>query len=1025
MTKPTILLTLCLLLALAAPTRAQFAGDNNHPELDWQVLETEHFKIYYHQGLENLAQRAVAAAEEAYGPVTRFYAFEPDEKIRLILKDTDDYANGAAFYYHNTMEIWASSLNLDFEFRGTKTDWLKNVFTHEFTHMVSLQTARKGPRRIPAFYFHYFGYQSEGRREDILTGYPNTLASYAVPLTIVPPWFAEGTAQYMAEGVHYDRWDSHRDMILRMATLNNTLLTYEEMSVFGAKTGLGYEKVYDHGYALTLYIANTFGEEKLSEIYRNMATWWRTDFSGAIQNALGISGRELHRQWVASLQERYRVQQAEIGNPAIGDSVFSDGYANYHPHWSPDGKQLAFLSNTGGDYGRTNLFTYTFSDSSLNLVAPGAHTSFDWSVDGKKLLFSRRSAPNTHGSKFWDLYTVDPSVPLKSGFFGSFKAMVGLSSALPPGETRLSHSLRSVYPAYSPDEHTIVFVQNGAGSANLALQDVETGQVKTLTSFTDGTQVFTPRWSPDGQNIVFSIFTPDGSRSIALIPANGGPYTLTIASSGTDRDPCWTSDGTGLVFSSDLDGIFNLYHLDLETSAVHRITRTVGGAIQPHVNPQSGRIAFSHYGKNAFEIRTIDARGVWEPVPDDTFTPVGPTPPTPQVATTEIPIEKTRPYKNEFSTLSILPRIALDDSAPKLGFFTSSDDVMGKQTLFVGGLIGTNLDIDLFALYEYRRLRPTLFLEAFRATRHVDEDVINRDQDFRIYDRTFSLNEINLGLKYKMRRGGLLDGRFIFSRYSWVLDQARFNGLNRSTVGATYLNGFDLALTYSLNSIRFARDSEINPHSGREITFRYDRFFNFFLRDFKENSSLLIEVYDHFFYNQATLDWVEHVPLGPGRNTLGIRFYGGFLDHAVDDFFDLHIGGLSYMKGYTFYSMEGRRAAMLRTAYRFPLWRGINRQTGPIYSDQIYGSLYAGIGRAWDGNAMDDPLKRGWKKDVGAQIRYDATSFYIFPTRISFDVAYGFDTVPLIEPGDPTQRSGLKFYFTLLFGYLESVGSAH
>ena len=121
------------------------------------------------------------------------------------------------------LEIWASSINIDFEFRGTKTDWLRNVFTHELTHLISLQTARKGTRRLPAFVFQFLGYQNEGRRDDVLTGYPDILAAYAVPTTIVPPWYAEGTAQYMAAGAHYDRWDSHRDMILRMATLNDAL----------------------------------------------------------------------------------------------------------------------------------------------------------------------------------------------------------------------------------------------------------------------------------------------------------------------------------------------------------------------------------------------------------------------------------------------------------------------------------------------------------------------------------------------------------------------------------------------------------------------------------------------------------------------------------------------------------------------------------------------------------------------------------------------------------------------------------
>ena len=57
------------------------------------------------------------------------------------MRDTDDYANGAAYYYQNTIELWATSL--DFELRGT-SEWLSNVLTHELTHILSLRTAREG-----------------------------------------------------------------------------------------------------------------------------------------------------------------------------------------------------------------------------------------------------------------------------------------------------------------------------------------------------------------------------------------------------------------------------------------------------------------------------------------------------------------------------------------------------------------------------------------------------------------------------------------------------------------------------------------------------------------------------------------------------------------------------------------------------------------------------------------------------------------------------------------------------------------
>ena len=1003
------LLKIIILLTLASPALAQF--DANHPELNWQVIETDHFKVYYHQGLEKIAPRAAQACEDAYGPVTSFYNFEPDSKIRIILKDTEDYANGAAYYYHNTIEIWVS--NLDFSLRGA-TDWLPNVITHELTHIISLQTARKGKRRIPAIFVNYLRYQGEGKRDDILDGYPNVMAAYAIPATIIPPWFAEGTAQYMAPGFQHDRWDSHRDMILRQATLNNTLLTHNEMGVFGSKTGLGYEKVYDHGYSLSLFIVNTFGRDKLTEIYRQMKVWWRTDFSGAIQAALGISGRELHSQWVASLKERYAIQKAQIeANPAQGDLIQEKGYLNLYPRWSPDGTKLAYISNEGRDYGRTSLMVHTLSDSSTKLTAPSTVTGFDWSADSKQFLYARHSQPNKYGSRQWDLYTIDPDAS-GAGLFKNIKGMIGLGGSTFPGEKRLTTGLRSIHPAYSPDKTQIAFVKNGSGNTNIGILTIETGEIKYLTNFDDGSQVSSPRWSPDGTQLAFSIYRPGTSHDIATIPTTGGDYTVRIASHETDRDPCWTPDGSAIVFSSDHDGIFNLYRTNLADATTTRITRVYGGAFQPHVHPTDNRIAFAHYGPKAYEIRVIDG-GLNEQVDPNIFQV------EPFVPTVANPEMESRPYKNEFSTTSILPRLAIDSGKPKYGVIAGSDDVLRKQTFVLSAMISHDFDMDLYALYEYRKKRPTFFLEAYRLSRHVEEDVVNRDEDFRIFNRTFALTGIEMGGKYTLRRGGTFETRLAYNRTGAVIDQARFNGLNRDIVGATTLNGFDLAVTYRLDAIGRSRDSEINPRTGRRLALRYDRYFNWFISGFQENTSLLRETYDRYFYNQISMDWNEFIP-GPGNSALSFRFFGGIIDSEVDNAFDFFIGGLPGMKGYSFYSLEGRNALMLRSAFRFPIFSRIDQQTGPIYSDQLFGAFYAGLGRAWDGTPEDKTLNRNWKRELGAQLRYDATSFYLFPTRASLDFAYGFDHIPLQRAGDPLERSGLKVYFTLLFGFITDVG---
>ena len=245
--------------------------------------------------------------------------------------------------------------------------------------------------------------------------------------------------------------------------------------------------------------------------------------------------------------------------------------------------------------------------------------------------------------------------------------------------------------------------------------------------------------------------------------------------------------------------------------------------------------------------------------------------------------------------------------------------------------------------------------------------------------------------------------------------------------GYTYLHGFRLGAEYHLRALARRQDREINPR-GRDLLLRYDRMFNFFWEDFTNTGQ---EKYLDLFYNQFSADWREYLGL-PRSMTLGVRVFGGWIDSGkvndesypppedgseerdkVGDFFDYHVGGLNYLKGYTFYSIEGRKAFMATGTLRFPLLSSVDRRFAHMYIHRLYGAFYGGLGKAWD-NRFDeaDPIygRQGPLRDVGAQLRLDAVSYYNMPTRIQADLACGIDEL--------AERNPWKFYLTVLFGYL-------
>src|SRR5260221_11087455 len=501
-----------VLLGFLWPTPALAQDDEfYHPELSWRTIETEHFYVHYHEGEERTARVVAKIGEEIYAPVTSLYNHKPDGKVSFVIKDYDDYSNGGAYFFDNKVEIWASAL--DFDLRGTH-NWLRNVVTHEFTHVVQIQTALKFGRRIPSIYFQWFQYEHE-RRPDVLYGYPNGIVSYPISGYVVPSWFAEGVAQYNRKELGYDQWDAHRDMILRMYALDGNMLSWNEMSVFG-KTSLGNESSYNAGFAFVRYIGERYGDEKLEAISRNLSSLTAVTIDGAIESAIGKNGSDLYDEWKEYLRKEYASRTAPLkGSLVEGKTVASVGFGNFFPSFSPDGKSVAYVSNKEADYfSLSSIYLYDIATQTEKLLKQGVHSNISWSPDGKKIYYSWTSRENDHWSNLSDLYVYD----------------IGREE-----ETRLTHGLRANAPSASPDGQRIAYVSGSDGTLNLYTMNNDGSDIRKLTEYVQSEQVYNPKWSPDGSAVLFEYSIKDG-RDIALVPAVGGPPTFLLATPGDERN---------------------------------------------------------------------------------------------------------------------------------------------------------------------------------------------------------------------------------------------------------------------------------------------------------------------------------------------------------------------------------------------------------------------------------------------------------------------------------------------------------
>jgi Tol biopolymer transport system component len=1005
-----------------------------HPELEWYTIKGKHADVHFHDGAERTAQVVSRIVDEVWDPICSLYGYEPD-RVHFILKDIDDYSNGATYFFDNKIEIWTSAL--DFDLRGAH-NWLRNVISHEFTHMVQIQSAMKASRSIPAFFFQMLAYEDE-RRPDILYGFPDLIVSYPLAMVNVPAWFAEGTAQYMRKEFDYDNWDSHRDMILRSYALDNNMLTWNEMGVFG-KTSLGNESVYNSGFALTKYISQKYGEDKLRYITNALSNFGTFTIDAAFEKVLGKNGNAVYDEWSNFVKEDYRKRSEKVlSNLVVGEQISKVGFGNFYPTFSKDGKKVFYISNKSSDYfAPAGIYVYDIADKKEKNIVTGVRSTFSFTPDGNKIIYAKITDDNPDWYNVHDLYIYD----LKTD-----------------DETRLTSDLRANQPSISNDGKHIVFLFQKDGTTNLGVIDIDGKNFRQLTFYNNGEQVYNPKFSLDNSYIVFD-YSYANTRDIAKINFSGGNTEFIMATKNDERNPTFDKAGN-LVYSSDETGIFNIYSLNLKTNTKKQLTNVIGGAFMANVS-DDGDLVYAGNTSTGYKIFKINSDDQEKVVEGNDYVrvnnpPLGVDKPLGDINNFDItalqnyddkdlPELQKEKYSGAFSRLTFFPFLRFDNYNTgntfiekfKPGVLVTSSDMLNRYSIFAGGSINTRLERDLFLIFEYKNklplltsigLRPELSLELYSISRKADTDVLfgadttssGINYDYIIpTDVTYDLFEFDFIARHRIfSRDQNLQFKFTYSTYTATIGSFILPD-EQSTLYPTtkdnYFIGRNFEARYLWKVIAPTKDNEINP-VGFSIDLAYNFEFNKYndKNEYTVESGLLKPVYTNYDFSRIELKTGLYLPVFSSHTISTTLRLGSILGPPVSDFFDFYLGGLIGMKAYPFYAISGNEVAWFNLTYRFPLFRDIDAKIGHLYLDKVFLSFNADIGNAWTGNLSSDAK---YKKGVGSELRVQLNSYYLFPTSLFVSAAYGFDKFQRVVNNKViTYGQNWNFYGGILFGF--------
>ncbi|HWA76861.1 MAG TPA: BamA/TamA family outer membrane protein, partial [Polyangiaceae bacterium] len=956
---------LCAVLSLAAllcvAPRSARAGD---PYLTWWTISTPHFRLHYHSGLEAIAQRAATVAEHAHQALVPQLGWQPSQVTHIVISDDSDSANGLAYALpYNTVKLYVTAPE-DMSPLNEYDDWQLELITHEYTHVLQIDNISGLPALLNA-----------------------VMGKVIAPNQAQPRWILEGLAVAMeSEHTNGGRLrSSHFDMYLRADVLEQRLASLDEISN-GPRRWPGGELWYLYGARFIAWILDTYGKDTFarvaSEYGADVIPW---GINRAIRRATGRTYPELYRGWKASLEAEYAAQVAAISERGLreGKRITSGGRIAGMPRFLPaqcargDQPELVYYRNDGlrrpGFYrvssaGEDSLSLWTRASGSVASVGTDCSLLFD------------ATAPSRRGYYLSDLFRLRPGMSSESG------------SDL--RRERLTTGERAREPDLSPDGRYVTYVTNNAGTTTLRIAELSPeGQLvnsRRLVASATFDQAFTPRFSPDGKHVAYSVWSRGGFRDIRVVDLENNTFRELTHDRAIDQQPSWSPDGKTLFFSSDRTGVANVYAYDLERDELAQVTNVITGAYMPAVSADGSTLAYVGYTSYGFDLFLM-------PLDRARYLPALPAPERPdgrpQLSARKWPVTPYSPlgtlgprsYEIDYGTGTFGNAITVS---------TRGSDAVGHHAFAAAVTLETEGPEWRAGLdYDYSRLPFVLRTSLFRY-------VVPRN-NYRIAEEARTVTERSYGVSTGI--GFYVPGEF--DGQSAALSYTVASYTHDTPFGTAADPWSPVPSEPSSGVIATAHlGYAFSNAEGSLYGVSAERGFTLYLgTDFGGpalGSETTLAAFSGALTGYLQMPWQPHHVLalavsgGGSGGTYprrGLFSTGGFADVPA---FDVYRSGIRQsafvLRGFEPGQFVGNEYTLLNAEYRFPIAavdRGVS--TLPVFLEQLSGALFADWGGAYDRIDRNDPFQV-MHLGVGGELWIQALLGYRVDGTLRLGLAHGF-----------------------------------
>ena len=525
--------------------------------IHWKQINTPNFQIIYPSEFEIKAQRMATILEKSYTFAGKTLNHQP-AKISVILHTHTVRSNGFVAWAPARVELFTTPFQDIYA-----QDWLEQLAIHEFRHVVQID---KIDAELPSILKIILGEQA---------------AALAIGFYL-PFWFLEGDAVATETALSHSgrgRVPSF-EMELKAQSIEKGIYSYDKAYLGSYRDYV--PDYYQFGYQIVAGIRSKYGSESWSKVLGRVAhkPLSLNPFSVGIKQVTGMNLTTAYDTIFNSLKKSWTAEDKASNNTGYEVITKSEqGYVSYqYPYPLSDSTYFSVK------YSMDNLTRFVLINSigkEKTIFTPG--NLFEESItcgNGKVLWIESK-----------------PDIRWTHREFSLLRILNWNNGAIQEHKYR-----EKIYaPCLSVDgKHLAAVKVDQNNKCSIVLLSPGSGKIEKETSLAKDLFILTPSWTDDNSGLIAVVLGKEG-KSLAKIDPFTGAVDILIPNTYNElKRPVMR--GNWAYFTGSIEGIDDVYALNLKSKEICRITKSRYGVRDVQPSRDGNNIIYSNYTSDGFKL---------------------------------------------------------------------------------------------------------------------------------------------------------------------------------------------------------------------------------------------------------------------------------------------------------------------------------------------------------------------------------------------------------------------------------------